>query len=266
MSKEGLETPQSPCLPGAVAAWLRKVFSSKYYHVSVIVLVLLELGFVITDVALIITYCEHEPHEVHIATEVLSWASIGILGIFVVENIIKLLALGPVYYSHLMHLLDAIIVVASFVLELALRHTAVQEIGGLLVAARLWRLFRVIHATQEVQENHEMKEAFEAMERELSLEQAKLKHALDHLVHHGIELPHFPWPRHPDQPPTQPITADIEQPAVKPLPPAAQTVQQSSQGPDPLGVGKGAASKQSSSSTEPQSSTAVPVQGQQAGS
>lgn len=62
--------------------------------------------------------------------------------------------LAPAHTSR-WHLVDAVVVISSLVLELSL-HNLAQEVASLLVFFRLWRILRVMHGVAEAIElNHE---------------------------------------------------------------------------------------------------------------
>jgi len=82
--------------------------------------------------------------------EVLSHISLVINSLFLLEIPLELWALGlqymnpfgPVSHASL-HLFDAIIITTTFVLEVILRGKE-QELAGLLVILRLWRLVKLV--------------------------------------------------------------------------------------------------------------------------
>lgn len=87
----------------------------------------------------------------------------------------------------MIHVLDALIVVTSLVLEVVLRtNTQLREVLSLLVVARLWRFVRIIEALQETAEiamEHKA-ERVEAQHKkelaELHSELARIKGQLHH--------------------------------------------------------------------------------------
>jgi len=68
--------------------------------------------------------------------------SLVILALFIIENMLLLIAEGSQYFSikYWFHWLDFAIVVISFVLEIIYMN---HPEGGLLIIARLWRLIRI---------------------------------------------------------------------------------------------------------------------------
>jgi voltage-gated hydrogen channel 1 len=87
---------------------------------------------------------------VETAEQVFFWTSVTILSIFTLEQAVKLLVFGHRYFFwRLWHLLDAIIIITSLVLEIVLRSGALRDVVSLLVIFRLWRIIRVVHAVAE---------------------------------------------------------------------------------------------------------------------
>jgi hypothetical protein len=63
---------------------------------------------------------------------------------------IQLLCFGFKWLKRFSHIFDATIVIASLVLELVLRSSQYEDVVGLLIVFRLWRIVRVLHAAEEV--------------------------------------------------------------------------------------------------------------------
>ncbi|KAJ7452525.1 hypothetical protein B0H11DRAFT_1927466 [Mycena galericulata] len=82
--------------------------------------------------------------------EVLAHISLAITSFFLVEIPLALYSLGPRFYNPFgsvphagLHLFDAFIIITTFVLEVLLRGKE-QELAGLLVILRLWRLVKLV--------------------------------------------------------------------------------------------------------------------------
>ncbi len=84
--------------------------------------------------------------------EACTWIIIGILAIFLVEFVLQLLLFGPRWLLHWGHAIDVVVVSVSFVLELVLKSTGAEELVGLLVFVRLWRLARVVYTSRQLGE------------------------------------------------------------------------------------------------------------------
>ncbi|KAK9766732.1 Protein arginine N-methyltransferase 3 [Basidiobolus ranarum] len=126
---------------------LSEKLESKASHLFILFLVFLDLCIVLVEIS--ITLLEQEELEELVIIDILSYISLAILTIFILENVLKLVVFGPLYYikgKHgWLHALDAIIVATSFILELTLKGRQ-REIASLLILFRFWRILRVIDA------------------------------------------------------------------------------------------------------------------------
>ena len=88
---------------------------------------------------------EEEEEPSLIAAEVLHYMSIAILSIFLLELCVKLFVMGKQFFHHKMEILDAVIVIVSFALDIAfIDQEGVAGAFALLVILRLWRIGRVV--------------------------------------------------------------------------------------------------------------------------
>jgi len=124
--------------------------------VTGIILELQHLQSEVDDMHDKIHYCAH--HDTCVDTghygkdiykdveKILADISIGILGIFIIENLLILIAEGVEYFTNFRdmwwHWLDFSVVIVSFSLEIHFRNNNRIE-AGLLIIARLWRIARV---------------------------------------------------------------------------------------------------------------------------
>lgn len=88
----------------------------------------------------------HEPKWL----DALIKASLAVVSIFVAELPFQLWALGPQYFNPFgeephaaFHIFDAVIVVTTFAVEVAL-HGQKRDIAGLVILLRLWRLIKLV--------------------------------------------------------------------------------------------------------------------------
>ncbi|KAG7363707.1 ion transport protein [Nitzschia inconspicua] len=98
---------------------------------------------------------DHKWEGVHQAGDTFFGMTVAILSLFLVENIVELLALTPaVFFRHVWYLSDFVIVFTSLALELVFHWTSQQQtqetLGGSLVFFRLWRFLRITHGLVEV--------------------------------------------------------------------------------------------------------------------
>lgn len=88
-------------------------------------------------------------HDLHTAEVSLAYVSIGILCIFLIEQIVLIVELRTEYLKP-MFILDFIVILSSLVIELVVVN---MTVAGLLVLARTWRFARVGHGAIASQEN-----------------------------------------------------------------------------------------------------------------
>ncbi|KXN72434.1 hypothetical protein CONCODRAFT_77802 [Conidiobolus coronatus NRRL 28638] len=97
------------------------ILDSKTFHYTIICLVMLDLVVILAELLLTLYAAEgaiSKNDAIHKAENGLTIVSLCILCVFVTEILTKLLLVGPRYLFNAWHLLDAIVVIASFVLEI----------------------------------------------------------------------------------------------------------------------------------------------------
>ncbi|CAF3935717.1 unnamed protein product [Rotaria sp. Silwood2] len=139
------------------------------FHVGIIVLVLLDCLLVVGELLLDFIYlseqCDNkkknatgdekvENHKLELAIEILHYASIALLAIFVFEVTVKIYAFGKKWWNFRekkMDWLDAIIVIASFVIDIYFlkKPSVIAEISLLFISFRLWRIIRIINSVAQ---------------------------------------------------------------------------------------------------------------------
>jgi len=112
----------------------------------------LDLAIVLTEIILLLIYCDDIPHDVEEVVENLIYVSLTILAGFIFELSLQMYAFGLKEWCKApLHIFDFVIVVITFVLEIVFHNHSeqVEATVGLLVGFRLWRLVRVVHVTTE---------------------------------------------------------------------------------------------------------------------
>ena len=140
---------------------LRTYFHGNTFHIILAILIVLDLSIVLTDIILLLIYCDHIPHDIEVVVEDLTIVSIIILGTFLIELSIQMYAFGiKEWWKNCLHAFDFIITFVTFVMEIIFHNnTKVESMIGLLIVFRLWRLVRVVHITTEALElKHESEE------------------------------------------------------------------------------------------------------------
>lgn len=172
MSQDMVPLAAAPAAGSAVSskhphrAALEQFLTSKTFHWGVVLLVVVDLACVMTDLGLTLAHCEEVglSHAAHIAIEALSYASIAILvrplpfrqcspvsaaacldarfcvwtpqAVMLLENLAQILVFGRAWLTKWLHVLDVVVVVASFSIEIVLRNSELREVAGLLVMFR----------------------------------------------------------------------------------------------------------------------------------
>ncbi|KAJ7273610.1 hypothetical protein B0H12DRAFT_500815 [Mycena haematopus] len=129
-----------------------EVLESSPLHKFVITLIAIDASCVLADLgyAFLHESCAQEGPDAPVWLSVLAHISLGITTFFLVEIPITLWAIGFNFYNpwggvpHApLHLFDAFIILTTFVLEIVLKGRE-QELAGLLVILRLWRLVKLV--------------------------------------------------------------------------------------------------------------------------
>ena len=133
---------------------LRTFFHSATFHIILATLIAIDLSIVLFDIIILLIYCEDDiPDTLKQIVDKAPYASIAILGVFLIELTIQIYAFGYKQWTkNCMHVFDFIIVLITFIAEIVLHtvHSSLQSVVGLLIAFRLWRMVRVIHVTTEI--------------------------------------------------------------------------------------------------------------------
>ena len=125
---------------------LKYVFHSNKFQVLIVCLVILDCLLVIAELLLDLKVFPNEANE-SIAPHVLHYASIGILGLFLIEICVRLAVFRLEFFKHKLELFDAAVVIVSFALDVQFRNNEGPESGaGLLIILRLWRVTRILNA------------------------------------------------------------------------------------------------------------------------
>jgi hypothetical protein len=91
---------------------------------------------------------EVKNHHLELAIEILHYGSLGLLGIFVLEVLIKIYAFGKNWWDireRKMEWLDATIVIVSFIIDVYFlnKQNVIAEISLLFISFRLWRIVSI---------------------------------------------------------------------------------------------------------------------------
>ncbi|XP_049645328.1 voltage-gated hydrogen channel 1 isoform X2 [Suncus etruscus] len=123
---------------------LRKLFSSHRFQVVIICLVVLDALLVLAELILDLKIIK--PDQNNYAARVFHYLSIAILTFFMMEIFLKIFVFRLEFFHHKFEILDAVVVVVSFVLDIVLVFREHEfEALGLLILLRLWRVARIIN-------------------------------------------------------------------------------------------------------------------------
>ena len=134
---------------------LRHFFHSNSFHYILAAVIVVDLAIVLTDIILLLSYCEDIPNGIEQVVDRLLYVSLTILGLFIIELSVQMYAFGIKKWCEApLHIFDFGIVFVTFILEIVLHQhlDRVETTVGLLVGFRLWRLVRVVHVTTEALE------------------------------------------------------------------------------------------------------------------
>ncbi|XP_020372665.1 voltage-gated hydrogen channel 1 [Rhincodon typus] len=147
---------------------LKWLFNSNNFQIAVVCLVILDALFVLCELLMDLAVIEVDKEK--IAPQVFHYLSIAILTFFILELIGKLYAFRLEFFWHKFEVLDAVIVIVSFILDIVYisREDAFDGVG-LLILLRLWRVARIINGILMTVKSRAVKK------------ETELKHANTHL-------------------------------------------------------------------------------------
>ncbi|XP_007489906.1 voltage-gated hydrogen channel 1 isoform X1 [Monodelphis domestica] len=138
------ETVTPPKAPPDFRTVMRKLFGSHRFQVIIICLVIMDALLVLAELMLDLKIIQ--PDKDNYAARVFHYLSIAILTFFMIEVALKLYVFRLEFFYHKFEILDAVIVIISFVLDIVLLFQEhAFEALGLLILLRLWRVARIIN-------------------------------------------------------------------------------------------------------------------------
>jgi hypothetical protein len=123
-----------------------KAMECKAAHIAILVLTLCDIILVMLQIGASLLHLDETEHE-HWVLALFEHLSLAIVSVFMLEILLKIFAFGPRYFwigtpHWILHLVDAIIILTSFLLEIFLKG-AEQELSSLLIVFRLWRVVKL---------------------------------------------------------------------------------------------------------------------------
>ncbi|KAG0376596.1 hypothetical protein BGX24_007502 [Mortierella sp. AD032] len=161
-----------------------EILESKKAHIIILSLTAIDVALVILQIAASLLQLD-DTKEAQWFLELLSHTSLAIVSFFVLEIVLKIYAFGLGYFwtsnpHGILHLIDALIIIISFLLEVFLTG-AEQELGALLIIFRLWRIVKLTGtvAIETVEHNQAtvtaLKARIETLENELKESQSEVQ-------------------------------------------------------------------------------------------
>ena len=124
---------------------LQAKLHSHRFQMIIIGLVVIDFLIVLVQLLMDIQVIKGVHHD-HLAIQFLHYTSIVILGLFLIEIVVKLYAFGLDFFHHKLEVFDAIVVIVSFALDIAYSgNMDAWDAVGLLVLLRLWRVVRIVN-------------------------------------------------------------------------------------------------------------------------
>lgn len=155
---------------------------SKAAHITILFLTLADIILVMLQIGASLLHLDETEEEVWYLA-LFSHLSLAIVSLFMFEILLKLFAFGPRYFWRgtphwVLHLIDAVIIMTSFMLEIFL-HGVSQELSSLLIVFRLWRVVKLTGTVAVEVSSHEQEHAalleVRVQELEKELEESKVR-------------------------------------------------------------------------------------------
>ncbi|XP_032899181.1 voltage-gated hydrogen channel 1 [Amblyraja radiata] len=139
---------------------LKWIFNSNKFQIAVVCLVILDALFVFCELLMDLSIVEADKER--IVPQVFHYLSIIILTSFILELAGKLYAFRLEFFWHKFEVLDAVIVIVSFILDIVYisREDAFDGVG-LLILLRLWRVARIINGILMTVKSRQLKKETE---------------------------------------------------------------------------------------------------------
>ncbi|GAB5365809.1 hypothetical protein AAMO2058_001090100 [Amorphochlora amoebiformis] len=112
------------------------------------------------------------------------YASVGILCIFAIDNLLLLLANGKEFFRNPLYLLDAVVVYLAIIFETVLSGDGGLA-GGIIIIVRAWRFVRIGHGIYET--THDSPQKQDEKSRDITLKRASIGSAPDQKTSPDVE-------------------------------------------------------------------------------
>ncbi|KAG9069582.1 hypothetical protein KI688_010486 [Linnemannia hyalina] len=154
-----------------------EILESKRAHILILTLTAIDVALVILQIAASLLHLD-DTEEAQWFLEILAHTSLAIVSFFVLEIVLKVYSFGLGFFwtgnpHGILHLLDALIIIISFLLEVFLKG-AEQELGALLIIFRLWRVVKLT-GTVAIETVEHNQATVAALEQRIKLLENELK-------------------------------------------------------------------------------------------
>ncbi|TQN69229.1 Voltage-dependent L-type calcium channel subunit alpha-1D [Colletotrichum shisoi] len=149
---------------------LKDVLASRKKHYAVLALVSLDVATLMTNIFVELVACDMKREDetwVKTTRQGLTLAGLVFSCVFLAELVLCVIAFGWRYFTEWFHVLDSIIIVASFIVDV-LSHGIVEEIASLVIIFRLFRFVKVVEEMSmgAVERMEGLEEQLAALKRE----------------------------------------------------------------------------------------------------
>lgn len=121
---------------------VQRIIESNYFHIVVIILVLLDTVCVAGE---LIISLEKKEEALETAENIFKYMGLTILCLFLVEILTKLIFNTHHFLKSKLEIFDGIIVIISFALDVAFLDGEASPAIGLITLLRLWRIARIVN-------------------------------------------------------------------------------------------------------------------------
>ncbi|KAE9577765.1 Voltage-gated hydrogen channel 1 [Colletotrichum fructicola] len=125
---------------------LKDILSSRTKHYAVLALVSLDVAALLANIFIELVACDMKREDepwVRDTREGLTIAGLVFSCMFMIELMLCVFAFGLRYFNDWFHLLDGVVIIASFVIDV-LSHGIVEEIASLVIVFRLFRFVKIV--------------------------------------------------------------------------------------------------------------------------
>lgn len=136
--------------------------------------------------------------DLELAETILHWISVSILALFTLELAMMLLIFGKYFFMHILYVIDFVVVSISLGLEVGFYgRPELQDVVGVLIFIRLWRLVRAGHGIMSIQAEKQGEKIHKLIVKNALLNSDVAEYRMETMAYerlldqHGIRHPKF---------------------------------------------------------------------------